>query len=527
MALIPSTQDRPRANLGQLRDPGLRVFAPDPAPADLVGDAMQQLTQHFQDGNDKAAASNAYSDAVKKYQDYSVTDGPLTQSPADMFGTGATMHDLHNGHRTKMDEIGATASGTLGEGKRRQMFNELWNKRKDQESSSMATHIAAANKKFRTEGFKSFWDTTDQKVGELANGVEQNWRDWLGASDAMRKELDSGVAIGTPITEVQKKLLTYRDVISGAAVRGWFKEQPDRFAAAEALFSGNIPDPDVLGMYNSLDPKTKDNIYRRMIDDSSKLATIANGDRAREKEADKLKDEQMVKDFYSNDELTADDQHEMVGWARRSPHVSEAQLNKMEAFARAGGREEALDNEKDIEVLERAIRDDEITTDGQMYEYIAKNKLQVSIKTARDDYLPMIESKSDKNFMEALRWGQSELGIISGNILSSAFKDPVDKAASLEADLRRFRQDTPDADIWDRAKTTVERLKKGGNSSAMAALPLVTGAYRQALASGDAKKISNARQALIAVMQDGGLVDPITASGKSFNPLTIIDQPRQ
>jgi hypothetical protein len=153
--------------------------------------------------------------------------------------------------------------------------------------------------------------------------------------------------------------------------------------------------------------------------------------------------------------------------------------------------------------------------------------LNVSLETQRERFLPLIEAKRNTKFSDALKWGQSELGIVTGSVLGDVFKDPVNKAAQLEADLRRQFQDDPKVDLWTVAKQSVERLKKQGNAAAGAALPTMTQGYRDALASGDPQKISNAKTGLTSVMMEAGLVDALSAARSDFNPLSIIDKPRE
>lgn len=291
-------------------------------------------------------------------------------------------------------------------------------------------------------------------------------------------------------------------------------------AAAVSTKSGNLE-----SMWKMLPPDYQTRIFQQAVENQSKLIAIGNAERDTAKAQEKAAADQRVKDFFFNPQVSQDDRANSINWARTSPYVTAETVNKMDGFVRAGGRDFGQNDDRDLLVIESAVRSGEIKSDTDALKYWGDHDLHISYDTLRTRILPMVEAKKDDRFNEALKWGQSELGIPTGaGVLGDLFKDPVNKASALESELRLYRERDPNGDFWGRARETVDRLKKQGNSGAMSALPVVTQAYRDAISSGDARKISDSRSALIAVMQQGGLIDPLKASAKDFDPLSLIDK---
>lgn len=335
-------------------------------------------------------------------------------------------------------------------------------------------------------------------------------------------------SIGAPADSINKAVDRAKSALAQGAVRGWFKSQHDRYGAAEALYSGNVPDKELSGLLNSMAPAERSQLLNRIIDDSSKLVAIGNQQREAGRAQLKERDEGILRNVFFDPRLSLEERSANLDVIRRSPHLSVEAIKAAEKFVRDGARDTGLDVEADQLKLERAVRNDELKTDVQIIDYVARNNLQVSTNSIRERIIPLLESKRDKLFSNALDWGESELGYDKSAAASgiAIFADKADKAAKYRAEMLDWRRRNPDGDVWAYAKTVTDRLKSQGNAQASASLPVLVESYRGALAKKDPASIAAAKTALTQTMISAGMVDPLTASRSDFDPMNIIDQPK-
>lgn len=383
--------------------------------------------------------------------------------------------------------------------------------------------VAEAQFHVRELGFKGHKDHTlawldgleNQNIELISDGTED-----LGTyRDAVLSARNLGYLSEVEVGDrLRKFAVRYRS----ASVSEWFKSQPNRYEAAQALYDGDISNPRIQQLWDTMSEADRSDIFRLVIDDSSKLLTLQNQEREQRERAESDATKRAIKDFYFDPTLDDVGRAAIFNRVFASPSADASTLQGMETFVREGGQ--LQDIEADVLAAERMIQRGEVQTDAELTQAIGRDDLRISFETMRTRLLPMIEAQSDETFVSVLRWGQAELGIITGaGVLGDIFKDPVDKAAKFEADLRRFKKENPTGDLWGYAEKQVGLLKTQANVAATRTLPIMTTQYREALASGDAETIANTRQALITILIEAGLVDPVQAARSDFDPLTVIE----
>lgn len=306
-------------------------------------------------------------------------------------------------------------------------------------------------------------------------------------------------------------------------IGNWFRDADSPLEAAEDLASGNIENEEVRAVWDSLTPEDRASVFTTTVTETNRIYTLRNQQRDEDDRENTRIANDKLRAFYFDENMNTENRQVIFDELKNSQFVSLGAVNAMDKYIRSGGVVE--DVEADLQTMERAIRAGDVLDESDMVEMIGRDNLEISIGTMRTRLMPMIEARGDQNFRDALNWGQAELGIITGGgILGDVFQDPLNRAAKLEAELRRFRRDNPTGDLWAYAEKAVERLKKQGNASAASAVPQMAISYRAALESGDARQISNARRALIQILVDAGKVDPMAASRSDFDPLGFIEQ---
>lgn len=425
--------------------------------------------------------------------------------------------------RDGMNKLGGQAAKNISDPFHKELFAE---------KSSMA--VEKGVEKIRVLAKKKEIERGQTTLEELING---NLAASLSASDdttragllnATHAAIDSSVARGyiTPEKAAEKKRVFATGYVEGSLSK-WYLAQPDPYAAAQQVFDGKMPNPALQSVYDKLPPKARHDIAGRLIEDNNKLVTLRNRDRDLKEKTEKESAERQVKDFFFRDDLGDPERMNYIAWARTSPNVSSETVKKMEEFVRSGGRE-SVDNESDRLVVERAIRNDEIKTDIQLLNEIAKNNWQVSTKTVREKYIPLLEAKRKESFNEALKWAEAEVGGVSGGLVQLPGNDPVTvKLSRVNAQMRLFLQTTPDGDPWAAAKDAVDTAKKTVQAVAGQSLAVLAQQYREAIKSKNVTAMANAKTALGYAMEQAGMVTGLDRARLDFNPLEIIDRPKQ
>ncbi len=494
--------------------------------AQRTGDVLAQNALRIQETTNEAAARDTFNKASEAYRERSMTDGIYGKKPAQLYGDGQTPFDVYKQAKKDFEAAGKEFSGQLNNPRAQLLFNRAWGEHGNVELGRASSFAASSHKEYIGEGIKAFSEGHKQTVADLATNVEKDWRNLQGAEDAAANNLKIGLRLGMAPDEVAKEARTSADTLRGAAVRGWFNEQPDLDKAAEKLSQGKVDDPQMQAVLDKIAPAQRTALFNSLLETRHKIAVINNANRETQERADKEAAVKATSDFFFKPNQPLPQLQQQFDALYGNVHVPIETKQKMQQFIRDGGRDTGADSEADNLTAELSIRADQLKTPSDIMNYVATNHLQVSVNSIRTRLLPMLQAQSDKHFNTVLDWGENELGFDKSAAASGIQinKDTADKARKFRADMIANREKNPDMDIWQVARSTVADLKKQGNTSALGALPVVTQQYRDAIATGDTKKIANARSALVTIMQTGGMVTPQEASQANFDPLSLIEQ---
>ena len=417
----------------------------------------------------------------------------------------------------------------------------------DKYKSSMSNTLARRSfgttaVKAQTRGLLSFVKQNNARVVEAAeaNLVETTQQDVNVASDITKSNTIRSESLIGALLEIKAsepdvgadkvRLLTekaYEDTAQNTLLNYVNRRGADAAAIATAFRNGTSTDPMLQAVRGNLSATQIDAIATS-IEKTAARNTKRNNDA--EKKLDELakeNDQGAVRDILFG-RGTIEAKTAVFESIKNSAYIPVGTLQTIEKFL-AGGAQ--VDDKQDVLEISRAIRSGEIKTDAQLIEKLGDEGLEITFNTVRTELLPLITTKTDRAFSQALDWGEATLGYVksaaSGGL--QIFEDKANKAAKLRAEMLAWRAN-PNKTIKDpmaKAKEITERLLKEGNQSALSRLPVLTEQYRKALASRNATLISNARIGLIAVMQAGGLVTPLEAARADFDPLAIIDRPQQ
>lgn len=526
MATIPTTQNIPRANLGNFRDPG--TIAPQ-TPPDVMGElgkAGFDFAKAITIGNDQAVATRAFYETTDNLRNWSQLEGPYGKTPSELYAQNQSPLAIKDDFNSHVDRIGNEGAAKLTNANQRALFNKLWASRADQEKTSGLKHIVSSHQKFQTEVGKSFMDSQSARVGELAAGVESDWRGWAGAAAAAATGAEAGLALGVPAHMIVDQKRAAADTITRSAIKGWFNEQPDKLFAVDSLINGTIEDPDAKMLWGSLGPKDREGLVDRLLTEHSKLTTLQNARRDEGRKEMKIAADYAMKQFFSKD-TKPEERAEIIDRLRASEFVSQEMVHKMDQFHRNGGNL-GEDVQKDVLTMEAEVRHGRITSDTQALEYMAKNDLQVSIETMRTRVVPLIEANRDDAFKTAMTRMMANVGAAPVGMIQMPGDDPVAvKAARASAQLLQFRRLNPEGDFEAEADRIAARIQKDTSAGSLNLLPILRQQYEAALASKNATAIANARTVLIATMMEAGLVTGLEAQSPSYNPLQTLDKAGQ
>jgi hypothetical protein len=374
----------------------------------------------------------------------------------------------------------------------------------------------------QTVGFlDALHDRTIQQV--TAPGATKQMRDTFLRmfAESVTAAQGSNIISDADAISRRKKLATdYGHAVIGE----WFKRQPDPVIAVEQLNRGTIADREAKEVWTLMSADDREAAVSSQVTIFSRLATMKNRQRSDAEDREKQQQTITLHRILFDDKMTEDQRRDALEVLKQSPFISTADLTHAEEMLREGSRGSAYDVAADVLTAEQQIRAGRITTQDALAQHILANRWKISIDTHRTRLMPMIEDRLNASFREALNWGQAELGISSGvGLLGAAFADPIDKASKFEAMLRRYKIDNPNGDFIAYAQKIVPTIKAQLNKGAATALPTMVQQYRNAKTP-QAK--AAARDTLITVMQESGIVDGLTASDPSFDPLAHLEEAR-
>lgn len=402
--------------------------------------------------------------------------------------------------------------------------------------------FGSAAVKAQTSGLLSFVKQNNARVVEaakanLAETVQQDVNVASDPSKSVTARRESFVSAlidiqssepeqGAEEVRIQTEKL-YEDTAQNTLLNQVNRPGADAAAIATAFRNGTSTDPMIQAVRGNLSATQIDAIATAIEKTAARNAKRDNDARKAKDAASKENDEAIAKQIFFGD-APQQDKADLFENIKDSTHITIGTLRAIENYL-AGGAQ--VDNKGDVLEVARLIRNGDITTDAQLIEKLGDDGLEITFNTVRTELLPLITTKTDRAFSQALDWGEATLGYVksaaSGGL--KIFEDKANKAAKLRAEMLAWRAD-PNKTIKDpmaKAKEITQRLVNEGNQSALSRLPVLTEQYRKALASQNATLISNARILLITVMQEGGLVTPLEAARADFDPLAIIDRPQQ
>jgi len=314
----------------------------------------------------------------------------------------------------------------------------------------------------------------------------------------------------------------YEDIVQNTLINLSNQPGADVAVIATAFRQGTSRDDIVQRARKNLTAKQIDSIATSLEKVGARNAKRDNDARKERDTRDQNFDESIVREIYFGDGTPEHNDH-LFSIIENSIHIPVSTLRAVQNYLSGGAQ---VDNAEDVLELSRMIRNDEIKTDADLF--FELDGRQITFNTVRMMLLPLLTTKTDRAFTKALEWGEAALNYDKSAASSGLqiFKDTALKAAKLREEMLAWQYDKKKTikDPMAKAKEITERLLKLGNQTALNVLPIMVSNYRKVLKDGDPTKIANARQALISVMITGGLVTPLAAAGKDFDPLAIIDK---
>ena len=513
--------DRPRRGQGQFLTAQLSASAMA-APARAFAQSGQQLAQA---GSDLAAFG------MKKAQIGAESEASAAASEMQLELADLESNALQNTNMSQAEEQYRRQSQIIVEKYKTSMSNTLARRA-----------FGSAAVKAQTRGLLSFIKQNNARVVEAAKAnlettIQQEMKlssDPSQSSTSRRESFlralmeirDNEQDIGPDEVRIQTQKL-YSETTQNTLLNLANRQGADAAAIATAFRKGNSADPMVQALRENLSAIEIDKIATTLEKTAARNAKRDNDARKANDAAAKQNDEGIVRQIlFGNPAQQNND--DLFDGIKDSTHIPVGTLRTVETYL-AGGAQ--VDNKEDVLEVARLIRSGEITTDAQLIEKLGDEGLEITFNTVRTELLPLITTKTDRAFSQALDWGEATLGYVksaaSGGL--KIFEDKANKAAKLRAEMLAWRAN-PNKTIKDpmaKSKEITERLLKEGNQAALSNLAVVAEQYRTARQGGNATEISNTRIALIAVLQAGGLVTPLQAARADFDPLSIIDRPQR
>jgi len=389
----------------------------------------------------------------------------------------------------------------------------------------------------QSRGLLSFTKLNNARVLEARDSnLTDVVRDFVGvASDPSQSSIARATAQVSAVFEIQeaeadlgavktrKRLENlYEDIAKNSLFNLANRQDADVATIATAFRNGTSKDEIIQGARENLTAEQVDSIATKLEKLAARNAKRDNDDSKKEEDMVKEAHESVVREIIFGDGSTTEKEG-LFASIETSTHIPVGTLKTVRNFLDGGAQS---DNSQDVLESVRAIRNGEITTDAGLIDFI--DGKDITFDTLATKLLPLLTTKSDQAFTQALDWGEKTLNYDKsvGNSGIKLFEDTAIKANAFHAEMIAWQYSKKKivTDPMVKAKEVTERLLKEGNKSAIDQLPIMTANYRKALDGGNTNTIANARTGLIQVMINAGLVNGRTAARKNFNPLDIIDE---
>lgn len=333
--------------------------------------------------------------------------------------------------------------------------------------------------------------------------------------------------------KAKKAQIELRNAVIERSIKGWFGSFDDRTEASEELLRGKFKDKNVQMVFDMLDDKVRRRVKSELIQDESRLATIANRQRDELEAGALVRDTETARDILFGETPIAEKTIQFRA-IKNSPGLTTATVKMLDEFIRNGGRFEGVDIESNVLEIERKIRNGELESDIDVLSEVASQG-GISFNTIRKQLIPLLEAQQDDEFKAALDEGQAILGYDKSAAAAGMFPDARRKGLLLQARMLKWKREraakvragAPDKgidDVFEFMEKEVAGLQKTMNIKAAQSIPVLAEKYRNALSSGDAKRIAAAKTSLKGVLIEANIVDALTAATSAFDPLAAIEE---
>lgn len=457
----------------------------------------------IEDENDKAAVGRAMM-AVRKDTEARLLGDIYAKPSSEIFANGASpVAVFQNSDRYFQDGM-RSGESMLANDRQKQLFSQQFGQYRQSEENRLATHLGTQHRSYLKEVSGAQKVDAEDYLGGLASAIEGDWRqaDRLRTQGHMQITVREGMGLSE--ADANELRIEWEDYVSASAVRGWFSEQTNRLGAAEALLTGQISDPDVKKMWDSLDAKQRKTVRTDLISQAQKLAQFSNDQRRAAEDARKEAADRQVSDFFNmTDEADRAQRVEIYEGIKNNPDVSLPIKNAMRDTLFGGAI--THDNAEGVRALEEAIYRGDIRSieDANAFRY--NDARPATEDTMRGRVYPLIQQMNNRDFASALQAGRASLGIVEGVSITNQVVSQ--RAGYFESAYRRHMAANPDANPWEVSRDLEEKARNmfKVDTATMGMLQSIKKGYDDAIAAGDTIRAATERQRADALLNVLGL----------------------
>lgn len=459
-----------------------------------LAQSLVNISEDISLNEDRSAATNAFNaarDAVRVDH----LENLYSKQSSDLFPNGIKTQDVYKNTQDSVQKISQQFNKNLVNERQRTYFNELWGSFSNSELNSASRHIATQHRAYIKQTRDDHVASMDSSVGQLASGVEQNWRAYPNALKEVESQLNQAFnVVGVSSDVIETKKQSYQDYIHSAVIRGWFAEHPDPVRASMILSGGEFQDTKIENIWNALDPNQRKAIRTDLISQSQKLIKMQNDQRELRKEAEQIRIDQDIGNFYAADDLGT--RIDIYTKYSNDPRISLSIRQDMRENIAGGNVTD--DWEEGLLDLEDSIRNGDITTISEAEAYRYDGKKPGTAETYRTRIYPLIESVQDEVFTDAFNAGIAALGIAN----TAAETNPVlrARAARFKSDFLRWKNspEGKDGDAFAASDAIIQKIKSDikVDPATMSMLRQLKKRYEDALATNNMTEAMAARQSL-------------------------------
>ena len=490
---------------------------------DLAFERGIEMQQRINETRANEALQQADSKAREILYGYNnPTTGQRTRGIKELKGKEGI--DVYKNGEEAFRRLREDAMNGLDSEAQRRAFSAKWDNQQSSYLDTIARHQAEQNIVYR----KSVKDATrvlvEEHAGQAASQIENDRKNWRDYTSNVTKQLD-GVASQYDPKELADMGKKVNDVLKGAVVRGWYKDQPDPAKATNDLYKGETGEPEVDRILGSMTQEARDKMFEEAVSQRSKIMTMENARRSQIKEEQEARDNEDTKDFYLNPDLQPHERQAILDRVTESPYTSFEEIAAMEEFQRNGGKDLTQTNQNDFLVAEYEIRNGNITNELDL---VRKYRGKISIEDMRSQLSPLIQAQQDKRFSRASRFIRAKMGVPDGtafDVLGTGAKEVARRLGNAEAELLEWYEDNPSGDIMAQAKIIAER-EAAGPSANDGVISILENTYLKAVNEGKPDDIAEARDALTQIYLLNNIGDASLFNSPTFDLRKYIEEER-